>query len=265
MNAIFLNELKQGGRSLLYWSVAILLAAAMGVAEYPFLAENLDTIMSSIDLMPKAVLVIFGIDGFSLNTSLEYYLTMFYYYSLVAFFHAAHTGFLFIAKEERDRTADFLYVKPVGRTRTVAAKLIAGVVHLAAVASVTALSTILMMLPVLDAFHLLPVVLVTVLGMFLTQLVYFGLGAACAALFRRYRFGSMAAYGTVLVTYALAVAVRTFESAEILNVFSPFQYFPASNVANGGLDPRYIVLSLGVTGLAAAFTITKYRTRELRG
>lgn len=263
MLAIFLKELKLNRRSLMFWIIAMILAAAMGILEYPFLAKNLDTIMSGINVLPRVILIMFGVDGLTFNTGLDYYLTMYYYYTLLVFFHAVHIGFTFIAKEERDRTAEFLYTKPYNRQEIITAKVLAGIVHLAIMAAVTALITIAGMLPVLNAFDTTPVVLLTVLGMFLSQLVFFALGALCAVIFKKGKPGSIAPYLVVVITYALAVVIRYIGTIDFLNFLSPFQYFVASEVVRTGLNPVYVIIAIAGTCIALSFTALKYRGREL--
>jgi ABC-2 type transport system permease protein len=263
MLAVFLKELKLNRRSLLFWLIALTLAAVMGIAEYPFLAKNLDTIMSGINVLPRVILIMFGVDGLTFNTSLDYYVTMYYYYTLLVFFHAVHIGFVLVAKEERDKTAEFLYTKPYNRTEIIIAKLLAGIVNIAVMAVATATITIAGMLPVLNAFDMTPVVLVTCLGMFLSQLVFFALGALCAALFKKGRIASISPYLIVIATYALAVVIRYSGNIDFLNVFTPFQYFIVTEVARTGLDPSYIIIATGVTCMTLAFTALKYKNREL--
>jgi len=262
MKAVFLKELKLNRRSLFFWSLAIIITAAWGIGEYPFLKENLDAVMSGLNVLPRIILIMFGVDGLTLQTAMDYYLTMYYYYALIAFFHAVHTGYSIIAREEKNKTAEFLYTKPLSRHTVLSAKILSGITGLAVIAAVAFLTTLIGMLPVLQAFDITGKVLLTIVGMFFTQLVFFAFGALCAALFKTWKIISLSSYVLVITTYALAVYLRYVENSGLLNLLSPFQYFIAHNVIRSGLNPFYIIFSIGIALLAFYATSTLYTKRE---
>ena len=115
MKVIVFRELKANRKGLLIWMVGMLFMVAIGAAEYGTVVENSESIMQMMDALPRIVKVIFGMDILPIDTPLGYYVCMYLWYSMVAFAHAIVLGATIIAKEERDRTAEFIYTMPYSR------------------------------------------------------------------------------------------------------------------------------------------------------
>ena len=58
----------------------------------------------------------------------------------MATIHAAMLGATIIAKEERDKTAEFLFVKPVSRSKIISFKLLVALVNIVILTIVAAIS-----------------------------------------------------------------------------------------------------------------------------
>jgi ABC-2 type transport system permease protein len=129
MKAIVFKELKANRKGLSMWMFGMLFMVAIGAAEYGTVVENSESIMSMMDAMPRIVKVIFGMDILPVYTPLGYYVCMYLWYSMVAFAHAIVLGATIISKEERDRTAEFLYTMPYSRKTIISGKIIAAVIN----------------------------------------------------------------------------------------------------------------------------------------
>ena len=60
-----------------------------------------------------------GFSDLDLSKVSGYYGMLFIYLLLMATIHAAMLGATIIAKEERDKTSEFLFVKPVSRSKVI--------------------------------------------------------------------------------------------------------------------------------------------------
>ncbi len=218
-------ELKLGRKGLIIWSAVVFFTALMGIAEYPIVGQNIEAIISGMDAIPRVVRVMFGVDGLDFTEPIHYYLTMYYYYTLIVFIHAAHCGYDFIAKDQRDRLSDFLYTKPIRRESIIMSKLLAGIVHLCVMALVVAVTSVGVLLPVTGATDLTGRVLMTVVGLFLAQLMFFGFGAFCNILFGKYSMGSLISYLSVLITYGIAVVSELNGGLGVFGLFNTIQIF----------------------------------------
>ena len=66
--------------------------------------------------MPTSIKALFGFASFDMSTMSGYLALLFIYVELVAAIHASLLGAGIIAKEESDKTTEYLMVKPVSRT-----------------------------------------------------------------------------------------------------------------------------------------------------
>ena len=123
---IYLRELKAHRLGLLFWCLGIVAMVSAGMAKYAAFAEagqSLDAMLAGI---PKAVQVVFGFSGFDLAKASGFYGVLFLYVAVMAAVHATLLGANLISKEKRDRTSEFLYAKPISRSRALTGKLLAG-------------------------------------------------------------------------------------------------------------------------------------------
>src|SRR3954465_709234 len=122
---IFLKEMKYYRKSLVFWRMGVFLMGASGMMKYESLSSSGQPMNEMLAGMPKSLLAVLGIGEFDLSTATGYYGLLFIYLLLMATIHAAMLGATIIAKEERDKTTEFLFVKPVSRTKVITAKLLA--------------------------------------------------------------------------------------------------------------------------------------------
>lgn len=263
MRTIFWKDFKLTRKGLYVWLAAMLLTAGMGAAEYPMMSQHSGDILPSLEMLPKIVRIMFGVDGLTFQQPLDYYITMYFWYCLVIFTHAAYVGATIIAKEERNKTAEFLFVKPYKRSEIITAKILVGLVHIAAMAFFSWLFTISILLPLMEGASILGIVSLTMFGMFLTQLVFLGLGLFCAAFFRKYKTGLSAALLIVLASFIIAVVLEYFGRVDYLNFLSPFRYFSIRSVISEGISLLYVLIAAVLTAGSIYLTYGLYKKKDL--
>ncbi|KUG04102.1 putative abc transporter, permease protein [hydrocarbon metagenome] len=227
------------------------------------MSQNMESIMPTFEMLPKIVRIMFGVEGLTFQQPLDYYITMYFWYSLLIFTHAAFVGATIIAKEERDKTSEFLFAKPYKRSDIITAKILVGVFHVSIMALGTWLFTIGILLPLFDGASIFSIVSITMLGMFLTQLVFLGLGLLCTALFRKYKAGVSASLLIVLASFVIAVILEYLGSVDHLNFLSPFRYFTVRAVINEGISQLYVLIAAAITAVSIYLTYGFYSRRDL--
>lgn len=263
MNTIFGKDLKLTRKSLMVWLFVIFLTAGLAVLEYPMIVREAETMASTLNSLPRIVRILFGVDGLDFQKSADFYITMYFWYCLVVFTHAIYIGAVIIAREERDKTAEYIFAKPYKRSEIVTAKILVGVFHLAAVALGTWIFNVVMLMPLLEGESIFGLVNITTLGMFVTQLVFFGIGLFCTAVFKRFRIGLTAAMLVLLGSFVVAVILEYLGNIDYLNFLTPFRYFPALKVASDGISFLYLLISAAVAGVTIYLTYGFYNRRDL--
>ena len=222
----------------------MLFMVAIGAAEYGTVVENAVSIIPMMDAMPRIVKVIFGMDILPIDTPLGYYVCMYLWYSMVAFAHAIVLGATIIAKEERDRTAEFIYTMPYSRKTIISGKIIATAINVLCMTIFTFLCIILTLVSQMNGESIMPEILTTMIGMFLHKCYALLLDCFFSSLFNYHRTAMSMAISFFALSFVLATVIEFVGNMEFLNFLTPFRYFFAPYVVTNGISSVYLLLSL---------------------
>lgn len=261
---IFLRELKSHRKGLLFWSLGMVALVASGMAKYAVYQNTGQSIVSIIGQLPKTVQIIFGLTGFDLSTASGFYGVLFLYISLMATVHAILIGTDLIAHEERDKTAEFLFVKPISRANIITYKLLAGLVNLVIFNLVTTVSSVLIVGHFNKGAPVTKDILVLMVGLFFLQLLFFFAGVAIAAANRKPKRSASLATSLLLVTFILSFLINFNARLDWLKYLTPFKYFDAKALIDSGRpDPVYVSISIVAIAALLAVTYQVYDKRDL--
>lgn len=263
---VFRRELRAHRKSLIWWSVAVFLLTASSVAKfygYSSQGSGASTITEVMNAFPHSLQVLFGLNGFDLDTPSGVYGILFMYIVVTAAIHAVLLGTDLLAKEERDKTVEFVFTKPISRAAVVSQKLLAGLLNVIVINLVTLAASIYF----LDYFSKssagTSTVLVMDVAILMIQLLFFFVGAAIAAATPNPKAAGGIATSLLLTTFILYYAINLSGHINWLSFFTPFKYFDPHNLISEGLNPGYMVLSVALTFLAAITTYATYQHRDL--
>ncbi len=264
MTHVFCRELRANLKGLLLWLAALTAFAAIGFFEYGGIAAADEGINALFDLMPRMVRVMFGMGALPIHTPEGYYVCMFFWLCLMTFTHASLLGATLLSKEERDKTAEFLFVRPLSRARVVQGKMLAGAVNVLFMALTAWAVTLWIFLPQTGGRTLAAGIHLSMLGMLACQLVFFSVGMLGAAALRTHQQATLFAAGFVVATYLISVLLEMAGTLDFLNFLSPFRYFYAVGVLERGLSLPYLLWSAALTAAAAALSVRRFSARDLR-
>ncbi|WP_075981362.1 ABC transporter permease subunit [Bacillus massilinigeriensis] len=262
---IYLKELKSYRKSIIIWSVAIVFMAISGMTKYEAYSSSGQSINELVSGMPKSMRAVLGFSDVDLSTLAGYYSILFIYILLMALVHAVMLGAGIIAKEERDKTDEFLFVKPVSRSKVITAKLMAAFTNVVIFNLVSLISLIAVMGKYnTHGEEVNGDVILTMVGMFILQLLFLSIGSAIAAVKKKPKSAASLGSGILLLTYILSIAIDLNEKLEGLKYFTPFKYFEAKEVMFGdGLEMVYIILSGVMVVLFCIITFIFFNKRDL--
>jgi ABC-2 type transport system permease protein len=261
---IFLKEMKSHRKSLIFWSIGVFFMVASGMVKYESLSSSGQSMNEMLAGMPKSLLAVLGIGEFDISTAAGYYGLLFIYLLLMATIHSAMLGATIIAKEERDKTSEFLFVKPVSRNIIITAKLLAAFVNILIFNLVTLVSSIVLVGKYSDGEVVTGDIALTMAGMFILQLLFMVIGSSLAAVQKKSKTSASLATGVLLLTYIISVAIDLNEGIEGLKYLTPFKYFEAKNIMFGvGFETVFIVISVGLIAVFSFITYVFYNKRDL--
>ncbi|WHY77549.1 ABC transporter permease subunit [Neobacillus sp. WH10] len=261
---IFLKELRSHRKSLIFWSIGVFLMVVSGMAKYDAYSSSGQSINDLVADLPKSLRAVLGFGAVDLSKISGYYAMLFLYLLLMATIHAAMLGATIIAKEERDKTFEFLFVKPVSRTTIITAKLMAAFVNIVIFNLVTYVSSIILIAKYNDGEAVNKDIAILMVGMFILQLLFMVIGSALAAVKKKPKTAASLATGILLLTYMLSIVIDLNEHIEGLKYLTPFKYFEAKNIMfGGGLDIIFVVISAVLIALFSYVTYVFYQKRDL--
>src|SRR5699024_9469218 len=120
---------------------------SIGAAEYSVVVEAGDAIMDLFESLPSVLAIGFGIDSITFTTPVGYYVMMYLWYCIIAFTHADVLGATIISKEDRNRTAEFIFTKPFTRKDIITSKIIAAIVNVVVITLITLIGNLIMLVP----------------------------------------------------------------------------------------------------------------------
>ena len=260
---VFFRELRANRKSLIIWSVCMFLLVVSSMARYTaYTASGANS--QVFNELPAAMKTLLGMGSFDVTTMSGYFAMLFLYLEITAAIHAVLLGSHIIAKEERDKTSEFLIPKPVSRTSIITAKLLAALVNIVIVNIVTLISSIIMVAKYNKGAGISGEITMFMLSMFIVQLIFLSLGAALAALIRNSKASGSLAVGLLMTSFVIAKITDLTERVNFLNVLSPFKYFSYGDIAAGSpLNSGTVILALLLAALFSASTYFFYRRRDL--
>lgn len=260
---IFLRELRANLRSLLIWSVIVVLFILLGVSKFSAYYNNPE-MLAILDAMPPAMLAAFSFEAFNLTTVTGFFGLMFTYFALLLGIAAAMWGSDIISKEERDKTVEFSLTLPVTRSRLVTAKTLAALVNCIVLLLVTwgtSIASAARYQPESDFPRFLALCM---LALFIMQLVFLAVGVFLGCAMKRYKRTSAVAISVLLGTYFLSILTGLSKDLDFLKYFTPFRYFDAGVLLHEArISTTFLALSVVIIVACMAGAYLTYARRDL--
>ena len=261
---LFFKELKEYGLTFAYWSIGILVMVGGGLGKYAgFNAGSMDmsTLLSSL---PKIFLAIFGAANVPLDTIEGFYGIIYIYVLIMGAVFAVLLGSGILAKEERDKTAEFLMVKPIQRSSIFLIKFAVAVLYVILYGFVTYGMSVGLLLKVSPDNPMSEVLLLMMLAMFIIMLLFLSLSMFLASVLGQAKQSSSIALMVVLGGYLLSVFLNLFDQIQFLRILAPFNWFTTSDLILKNLDIQYVWVSVGLSVSFILASLIAYPRRDLR-
>ncbi|MBD5485067.1 MAG: ABC transporter permease subunit [Lachnospiraceae bacterium] len=255
------HELRQGWKSLLIWTISIGFFVAICVFMYPEMESEMEGVNDMFSSMGSFTAA-FGMDRLNFGTLIGFYaVECGNILGLGGAFFAALLGIGALAKEEKERTAEFLLTHPVSRVRIITGKLA---------------SVVLQILSMNIAVFIVAITSIAAIGedipwneIGLLHLSYFfvqiELACICFGISAFMRHGSLGiGLGIATVMYFLNIVANISENAEFLKYITPFGYAEGADlIATMSLDTGKVILGMAFAIIGIIFAYVKYSRKDI--
>jgi len=168
-----------------------------------------------------------------------------------------------ISKEEKNKTAEYLFTLPVSRKKVLTSKLISGLLYTV----ISNISVILSAYLIFGRFETSSrfneFLLNLSFGVFLTQLIFFSVGVGLASILKDYKKSGSMTIAVMLSTFMIAVLSNLVDEANFLRFFTPFRYFEVTAMLEGNFYPIYFILTGVIVFIGIGSLYLFYPKRDL--
>ena len=255
------HELKQGWKSFAIFTGAIgafIIACIMLYPEMKGEMDGMGDMFSSMGVFSEA----FGMDRLNFGTLIGFYgIECGNILGIGGAMFAAIIGIGALAKEEKDKTAEFLLSHPIKRSRVITEKLLAVMLQIV-VLNVLVFGMTVASIAIIGEDIPWKEIWLLHLAYFLVQIVLAGICFGISAFIKRGGLGI--GIGIAAVMYFLNIVANITETVEDLKYITPFGFADAADIISElKLDITGIVIcmAMAVVGVIAAYM--KYTKKDI--
>lgn len=258
---IVFHELKQNRVSFAVWTAAIGFLLAICVFMYPEMKGEMNSVTDMFSSMGSFTAA-FGMDRLDFGSFIGFYtVECGNILGLGGAFFAALIGISSLAKEEKERTAEFLLAHPLSRVKIITEKLSAVLLQ------VLLMNLLIFAVAVLSAVIIGEEIPWKELGLIhlANLLLQAELACVCFGISAFLRRGGLGiGLGLAAVLYFLNIIANISEKAEFLKYITPFGYTEGADIlTEGALDGTLILVGIVLSVLSLVIAYVKYCKKDI--
>ncbi|WP_066291107.1 ABC transporter permease subunit [Bacillus sp. FJAT-29937] len=243
---IFKREFRRGQKSLIIWSLVLAGLIIWLLSIFPQFAEGQKSIQTLFDAYPESMKQMFGMDRLNLGTLIGFYgIEVYMMTTLLGSIYAAMLASNILAKEENEKTIEFLLSKPVSRSQIVAKKLMAVIVNIVILNIVSTISSIIGFQFAKEEAIQWSTFALLAIATLLLHVTFAAIAFMFSSILRKTRNVLSISLAVVIVSYFISIMSGLSEDLDILKYFSPFKYVEAANIINEQIIESIFLLLMG--------------------
>ncbi|MGL5540168.1 MAG: ABC transporter permease subunit [Erysipelotrichaceae bacterium] len=260
--SILRYELKHSLKPLLFWSIGIGLMIVAGMTKYEGFAQSPQAMQALLDSIPKALFAVLGMGQVDLTTLAGFYSAIASYLSVMIAIFALSKGVTIVAKEESEKTADFLYVKPKPRWYILTMKLAVVTFNILWFALVVVLCSYLI-LPTLSDEPIHHLIWNFSAHIFTIGMFWGYVGFTLATLVKHARKAYPLGVALVLFSYLLGVFYELSDRFSFVRYLSIFKLYDAKDLVLNPFNMLPMLLTLVICVGLVVFGMVRYSEKDL--
>lgn len=262
MNMYF-HELRSLRKSTIIWTCALIALAGLYFSIYSSIAADAASFQQLLSNYPAPVRAALGISLDTIASLLSFYAMIFSFITLCGAIQAMILGTSILSKEVRERTADFLLVKPVSRSAIISAKLLAAVTMLIVTNVFYYAAAFIFASLVKTAAYNIKLFFLINLTLFFIQLIFLALGMLLSVFFIRLKSVLPISLGVVFGFYIIGALIATGKN-EAERLISPFKYFDITYIMNyAGFESRYLIAGAAIVIISIVASYIIYAKKDI--
>lgn len=258
---IFLKECKSNLIPILIWLSALVTVHYVASIEFAVFASD-PSIGEAMEQFSE-IFKIFGTTPQDMTTPEGFLSILSIYITLPLAIYSGLLGSGIISKEEKDRTAEFLFTLPVSRRKVLFGKILVALLY-SVLINVVVLGSIALIYARFtpgDVFY--DFLRNMAFGTFITQVMFLSIGVALSSILKYYKQSGMITIAILMSSFMLNILIGYVEELDFLKYISPFSYFNANLMLAGTYEVAFILLSIVIVGAGIGSLFYFYPKRDL--
>lgn len=258
---IYIKELKQDLKAFCIWTASIAFMMLVCIMMFPEMKGEMDSV-SDVFANMGGFTAAFGMDKLSFGELIGFYgIECGNIIGLGGGFFAALVGISALSKEEKERTAEFLFTHPISRFSIIIQKL------LSVLTQVIMLNVIVVVVSCVSAAvigeeYQMKEFLYLHLAYLIMQLEIACICFGISAFIKRGSIGI--GLGLALGFYFMNIVCNISEKADFLRYITPYAYAEASNIiSEAKLESELIAVGIVIAVIGAAVGLVKYLKKDI--
>jgi ABC-2 type transport system permease protein len=181
--------------------------------------------------------------------------------------YGAILGVNALIKEESEGTIEFLYSKPITRTKIVTAKLcsVAVIYYIyIIILSIFTMGVCYVVKPKdVEVMELIINIKSVFIGISLLGFIFMSLGMLISAFIKSDKGAIPISIGIFFVSYFLGIIGKLKESFNWFKYFSPFDYYAPGEILKDGFDVTFVVIGLCIIAVSIAGSYFVYKKKDM--
>lgn len=258
---IYIKELKQSFKSLCIWTLSIAFMIVVCIFLFPEMKNEMDNVSDVFANMGEFTAA-FGMDRLSFGDLMGFYgIECGNTVGMGGGFFAALAGISALAKEEKERTAEFLLTHPVSRFSVITQKLFSVLTQVLILNIIIVAVSLISVKAIGESFEMKAFVLLHV-SYLIMQLEISCICFGISAFIKRGSIGI--GLGIALAFYFLNIVCNISDQAEFLRYITPYAYAEASTIiSEEKLDIGLIALGAVYAAAGIAVSCIKYLKKDI--
>jgi len=230
---------------------------------YPSIANDAADIKKLLGGYPAPLRAALGITLDNIASVLGFYSMVFSFITLCGAIQAMIFGTSVLSKEGRERTADFLLVKPVSRMAVVSAKLSAAFTMILATDLVYYAAVSFTASVVKATDYSIKLFFMINLTLFFIQLIFLAIGLVVSVFFTKLKSVLPISLGVVFGFYIVGALIATGDS-DAARFISPFKYFDITYImTNASYEAPYLITGAVIVIAAVVVSYIIYQKKDI--
>lgn len=267
---VFKFEFKRLLKSAIIWSIVCVGLIGMFMAVFPSMKDSgmQEIVATKLDALPPALLEAFNLEeAVDFSNISDYLAYTIQYISMAAGIYGIILGISSLVKEESEGTIEFLYSKPITRSKIVTSKLLSSAIIFYIFIFIVGTATIGVSMAVkpeeVKAMTLITDIKTMFMGMAFLGYIFMALGFLLSVIIKSSKQVTSIALGVFFSTYIFGILGKLKDSLKGFLYLSPFDYMVPSKLIKDGFEAKYLFLGLGIIVISIGATYIIYRKKDL--